>query len=36
MGAIMYSFNLNMSLKLLYGVLGCGSLVLNNYMLMSL
>ena len=34
MGVIMYSFNLNMSPKMSYGVLECDSVVLQNDMLM--
>ena len=35
-GAVIYSFNLNISPKMLYGVLECDSVVLQNYMLMVL
>ena len=33
MGVIMYSFNLNISPKMSYGVLECGGVELQNYML---
>ena len=36
MGAIIYSFNLNISPKVPYGVLECDAVVLQNYMLMLL
>ena len=36
MGAIMYSFNLNISPKMSNGVLDCNIVMLQNYMLMIL
>ena len=36
MGIIIYSFNLNISLKMSYGVLECDIVMLQNYMLMIL
>ena len=33
MGVIIYSFNLNISPKMLYGVLECGIVTLQSYML---
>ena len=36
MGVIIYSFNLNISLKMSYGVLKCDDTILQNYMLMIL
>ena len=36
MGVIIYSFNLNISLKMLYGVLECDIVMLQNYVLMIL
>ena len=36
MGVIMCSFNLNISLNMLYGVLECDNVMLQNYMLMIL
>ena len=36
MGVIMYSFNLNISPKMSCGVLKCGIVMLQNYMLMIL
>ena len=34
MGVIIYSFNLNISLKMSYGVLECDIAMIQNYMLM--
>ena len=34
MGVIIYSFNLNISPKVLYGVLECDIVMFQNYMLM--
>ena len=34
MGVIIYSFNLNISPKMSYGVLVCDTVMLQNYMLM--
>ena len=36
MGVIIYSFNLNISPKMSYGVLECGIVTLENYILMIL
>ena len=36
MGVIIYSFNLNISPKISYGVLECDFVILQNYMLMIL
>ena len=36
MGVIVYSFNLHISPKMSYGVLGCDIIMLWNYMLMVL
>ena len=36
MGGIIYSFNLNLSPKMSYGVLECAIVMLENYMLMIL
>ena len=36
MGVIMYSFNLNISPKMSYGVLECDVVMLQNYMLLIL
>ena len=36
LGVIIYSFNLNVSPKVSYGVLGCDIVMLQNYMLMIL
>ena len=36
MGVIMYSFHLNISPKLSYGVFECDSVMLQSYMLMTL
>ena len=36
MGVIIYRFNLNISLKMSYGVLKCDIVRLQNYMLMLL
>ena len=36
MGVLMYSFNLNMSCKMSYGVLECDIIMLQNYVLMIL
>ena len=36
MGVIIHSFNLNISPKMSYGVLECDSVMLQNYMLMTL
>ena len=36
MGVIIYSFNLEISPKISYGVLECGIVMLQNYMLMIL
>ena len=36
MGLVIYSFNLNISPKMSYGVLECDIVRLQNYMLMSL
>ena len=36
MGVIIYSFNLNISLKMSYGMLECDTVMLQNYMLMTL
>ena len=36
MDVIIYSFNLNMSSKMSYGVLECNTVLLQNYMLMIL
>ena len=33
MGIIIYSFNLNISLKMSYGMLECDIVLLQNYML---
>ena len=36
MDLIIYSFNLNISPKMSYGVLECDTVILQNYMLMIL
>ena len=36
MGAIIYSFNLDISPKMSYGVLECDVVMLQNHMLMTL
>ena len=36
MGVIIYSFNLNISSKMSYSVLGCDIVMLQNYMFMIL
>ena len=36
MGVIIYSFNVNISPKMSYGVLECDIVMLQNYMLMIL
>ena len=36
MGVIIYSFNLNISSKMSYGVLECDIVISQNYTLMSL
>ena len=36
MGAVIYSFNLNISPKMSHGVLECDIVMLQNYMLMIL
>ena len=36
MGVVIYSFNLNISPKMSYGVLACDIVMLHNYMLMIL
>ena len=36
MGVIIYSFNLNISLNISYGVLECDTVMLENYVLMIL
>ena len=36
MGVVIYSFNLNISTKMSYGVLECDIVMLHNYMLVIL